>query len=155
MIKPVLCGVVMILAAKIAFAGDAERLALSKRVIELSQGELVAQQMLDFLVPAITGLSLQHNPDLTNEQKAKVARLTKEELDAAMPEFVVAAAQIYADHFTEDELENIIAFYESETGQRFQELVPTIMQESIVRSEAISQGIAQRFIDRMANDGDI
>ncbi len=138
-----------------AFARDAERIELSKEVVRLSQGEVAAQQMLDFLTPAIMGLSLQQNPDLSEEQKAKIYRLTKEELDAAMPELMDAAAQIYADHFSSEDLRNVIEFYQSPTGKKFQELVPKIMQESITRSETISLGVMQRVIDRLTLDGDI
>ncbi|MGI9500151.1 MAG: hypothetical protein ACR2P3_08940 [Geminicoccaceae bacterium] len=66
-IKQILTIHVICLFASAALATDAERIELSKQVIKLSQGELVAQQMLDLLVPAITGLSLQQNPNLSDE----------------------------------------------------------------------------------------
>ena len=63
----------------------------------------------------------------------------KEELDKAIPEFLEQTAKIYAAKFTESELQDVIDFYESPTGKKFQQLAPELMQESMKHGQTLGQ----------------
>ena len=111
------------------------------------------EQMFNAIVPPIMNLAMRNEPDLSDEKKAKVVHVTKQEFDAAIPQFVEAMTQTYARHFSEEELQDVIDFYESPTGKRFQELVPTILQESMAEGRVLGEQVQKRAIDRLKADG--
>ncbi len=131
----------------------ADPLEKARRLVDVSQGEMMTKQILEAITPQIMNLAVRSNPDLSPAQKDKVIDVVSEEFDAAVPDFLESSAQTYAKHFSEDELDDAIAFYESPTGQRFQELLPTIMQESMANGQAIGIRVTQGAVERLQADG--
>jgi len=145
----------MCLVVGLPHVAFAESMELARRLVEVSQGETIMQQMFNALTPQIMSLALNKDPNLNDEKKAKIEGVMKEELDAAIPEFLEQTAKIYASNFTEDELQDVIAFYESPTGKKFQGLAPQLMQESMQHGQALGQNVGQRAIERLKADGDL
>jgi hypothetical protein len=66
-----------------------------------------------------------------------------------LPGLLENTAKIYARHFSEGEMHDMIAFYKSDTGKRVVTEMPALMRESMQMSVEISQRIVQRFIQYM------
>jgi len=155
MLKQVFAGQLVLMTMGFAPTASAEPLDLARRLVQVSQGELVVQQMFDALIPQIMGLALNKDPDLGDEKKAKINRVMLEELNTAIPDFLEQTAKIYAQHFSEAELQDGIEFYESPTGKKFQQLAPVLMQESMAHGQALGQAVGTRAIERLRADGDL
>jgi hypothetical protein len=56
---------------------------------------------------------------------------------------------IYAKHFSVDEIERIIAFYKTPTGQKFIREQPVILQESMVAGGEWGQSLAKRLLEEI------
>ena len=60
---------------------------------------------------------------------------------------------IYQKHFTETDLQGVIAFYESPVGKKFAEKTPLVTQESMVAGQAWGREIGQKVIDKLKDKG--
>ena len=65
--------------------------------------------------------------------QAKTIVLVKEELD--WESFEPLYIRLYRDHFTQQEIDGMIAFYQSPTGQALITKMPAIMQESVAEAQ--------------------
>ncbi len=62
---------------------------------------------------------------------------------------------LYAKHFSEEEINDMIAFYQSETGRKTIEKMPVVMQESMAISQQLVQNALpkiQQVTEQMQND---
>ena len=66
-------------------------------------------------------------------------------MDARMGEFTGAIAVLYASHFTADELRQLTAFYRGPVGQKFLQIMPTTMQDSMTIGQKFGELIARRY----------
>ncbi len=132
---------------------SAEPIEKARRLMVLSQNEAMSEQIFDAILPRILTLALQSETDLSDEKKSKIADVTKQEFDAAIPEFIEVNAQAYARHFTEDELQVAIDFYETPAGQKFQKLLPLIFQETLALGQELGIVVQERAFKRLKADG--
>ncbi|MGF1451190.1 MAG: DUF2059 domain-containing protein [Opitutales bacterium] len=68
--------------------------------------------------------------------------------------FVIKQAEIYAAHYTLDELEELTAFYESALGQRLLQEQTAIRRESLQLGQQWGEGIARRVLSRLSERGE-
>ena len=68
-------------------------------------------------------------------------------------EFVELLIPIYDKHFSNEELEGLIAFYETPLGKKLISKLPQIMTESAAAGEKYGQQIANKVIQRMQAEG--
>jgi hypothetical protein len=92
----------------------------------------------------IAALVLEANPGEEEKVGRAVAELVRPALKRRMPEYLDLAAGIYADHFTRNELDQLLAFYKSPLGQKLKreqgKLVPAISE------------MAKSWVNRVGND---
>ncbi len=151
--RPIIALCVLLMTVAHVAEVAAEPIDKARRLVQVSQGKVMMEQMFAAIVPPIMGLVLNNKPNLPEEKKAAVVDATKQEFDAAIPDFIEATAQTYAKHFSENELQDAIDFYESPTGKKFQDVIPTIMQESMALGQELGTKVQRRAIDRLKADG--
>lgn len=137
-----------LLAATPAAAQQADdaskRLALSHRFIELMQtdqmGAMLGQMSAAF-APAPT-------EDMTEAETADYQALMEDMMAVMLPRLFDAMAPIYADIFTLEELEGLVAFYESDIGQ-------SMMRKSYESAPRITTAIQAMMPQLMVEMGDM
>lgn len=105
---------------------DAEKAALIRQVLDMTRGLELGEEMAKTLASGRRQLYPHIDPAVFERLDAK---LNCRELD----DDIVA---IYARHFSESELRDMIAFYRSPTGQRLIQRTPAIMRESAATAQA-------------------
>lgn len=63
-------------------------------------------------------------------------------------EIVSLIVPIYRKHFTEDEIQETLAFYRSPTGRKVIQTLPQVMQESMAAGQQWGQMLAQRVLSK-------
>jgi hypothetical protein len=141
-----------ILALCLASPGFAEdtpaKLALAKELIQVSGAEALLGSS-DMMVDAIVQQVKKSAPGIDNDAIEALKKIAKEEYTSSVPGMLDNSAKIYARHFSEGEMHDMIAFYKSDTGKRVVAEMPALMRESMQMSVEISQRIVQRFIQYM------
>src|SRR5262249_52933675 len=104
-----------------------------KRILQLTHTDQLVKQMLDQMKAAPT--KQISSMDLPPEARGSVnnthdkTALIAERLsgDRAKP----ASVKLYADTFTEEELEGIVTFYDSRAGRAMLQKMPQLLQQSM------------------------
>lgn len=118
-------------------------LAKAQRVIELTQSDEGFDDILPIVAQQTAALIIRNYPALTRE----VEEVTTEkaiELAPTRRDLNLTVQKIWARRFSEDELDELIAFFSSDTGQKFAELTASIA--------ALSVGASKQWGDRLATE---
>lgn len=94
-----------------------EQLALARKYIELTDNASVYEVTLVEIGIGTMRQIVTQNPELVDETDAAVGKILEEYRDRK-GELIDQFARIYALRFTVEELQEIVAFYESPTGQK-------------------------------------
>ncbi len=102
--------------------------------------ELLARQMLPLAAKVDPNAA---QLELTDADFARMAQLIGEEFGKRFPSLVEEMAPIYANNFTNDELRELIAFYDSPIGRKLVEKQPILSQQGAALGQAWGQRIGQ------------
>jgi len=108
---------------------DPQRLALGAQLLDLAGTKSMIGQMLDQMAPGMTKLVQQANPGKEQEVADVMNNYILPEMRKNLPEAVKACAAVYANHFTVDELSQLIAFYQSPIGHKLVQEQPAMSRE--------------------------
>jgi len=132
-------GLALALSQAVWAQDDAQaRLEAARETMVLSGAEAGAVQMMDMMMPSMRPALRQQYPNASSEQLDQAMTLISETMAATGPEIVEVSAQAYANRFTLAELEEINAFYRSETGVKMVRLLPALMQEGAIEGQQIA-----------------
>ena len=110
-------GMMSVSAPAMAQEVPPEQLALARQYIDLTDRAAVFEITLVEIGIGTMRQIIQQNPEIMAETDAAIAK-TLEEFRARKGELLDQFARVYAVRFTIEELQEIVAFYESETGQK-------------------------------------
>src|ERR1035438_8753459 len=109
-------GVTLLWCAPPLRADETSKSAKAEELLQLTQGD----QMMKMMEPMMKGMLAQMDKDMPAEQRAKAGEmqgkmmaLVAVSLSKAKP----ALAKVYADTYTEEEIDGILAFYKSPAGK--------------------------------------
>ncbi len=137
-----------------AFGGPASAQEISQSHLDAA---LVAVQSagaargFDSVLPAIAerikSRLIRVRPDLHQEISATVEEVALQ-LASRRNDLDEAVARVWAKNFTEDELVTIAEFYRSTTGQKFAEIGPRVIQESLKSVESWSTRVGEEMYEK-------
>jgi len=158
--RPVLVVVLSTLCVVAAHAADDVSASERKKILELMEiigaKNIGRQVAVSFSQQLSYGLK-QAQPDIDPEAFKIVASITDEELSKHSGELRDKMVPLYAKHFTEADLDALLAFYRSAIGRKTVETMPALMQESmelaIDESKASVPKIQERVTAKLRADG--
>lgn len=139
-----------LLAACVALAAQASKQAKIERLLELTNADAVVSEV----VTQVGGMMQQIQPSPTPQQKArrqealdKIAKLARERMLKFRPQLVKA----YSEAFTDEELNGMLAFYETPAGRAAAAKIPAIngRMSGLIQTEMNALGPE---IDKLAED---
>ena len=114
-----------------------------------------AARGFDSVLPAIAdrvkSRLIRVRPDLHQEISATVEAMALQ-LTPRRTDLDTAVARVWARSFTEDELVTIAEFYKSPTGQKFAEIGPRVIQESLREVESWSTRVGEELYEKSRED---
>jgi len=111
-------------------ADEASKLAKATEMMQIAMGD----QMTRSLQQTMTAMMATMGEDMPAEQRAKATELSEKSMTLAMAAFNKARpalAQAYADTYTEEELDGILAFYRSPIGKALMQKAPEASQRAM------------------------
>lgn len=140
-------------------------LALASPALAAEPSAAKAQQIRELMqLTGAENLGLQFGKIMTQQifQVLKAAKpetpdraflIIEEETSAMMkqeaPALLASLVPIYDRHFTEGELQQLIAFYQTELGKKTIAVMPKVMQESLATGQAWGQEMAPKLMARL------
>lgn len=119
-------------------------------------GEIVkVTGALELFTPLVPGaieqarlFFVQQNP-LLNNDATEVATQLRKELEPRISEVHNKVIEIYASHFSEQELKDILAFYTSPAGKKFLVAQPKVVDESLKFAQDWAGAFSDEIIGKM------
>lgn len=71
----------------------------------------------------------------------------------SLDDLVDLYAPIYAKHLTQEEMNDIVAFYKSPTGKKFGTITPKITEDAMSAGEKWGRKIGERILKRLKEEG--
>lgn len=148
MYKKLLVLLTLMMATSMVNADATKQRALAEEMLEVSQASSVLDNMSK-QVDAMFAQTVQQM-NLTKDKQAEAEKyqqrlntIMKEELswDKLKGQFV----DVYVDVFSEEELEELVAFYKSPLGQKLIVKMPQLMQESMGLAQKQMQSIIPKI----------
>ena len=130
----------------------AKRVELGAKLIDLAGTKDRMAQMLDQIMPGLIKLVQQANPGKEKEVSEVMTQYIVPKMKQNLPEALREGAVVYANHFSEDELNQLIAFYQSPIGRKLVQEQPAIAQEMGRFGAAWAQKTALEAIREYADE---
>jgi hypothetical protein len=99
-------------------SSDPQALAIGEQLLEKAGVEGMMEQMLDRMEPGLIKLVQQANPGKQAEVQDVMSKFVFPKMKASLPEALKQCAGVYADHFTNGELQQLVDFYNTPLGQK-------------------------------------
>jgi hypothetical protein len=106
------------------------QLAVAKQIVEIKGVKAMFAPLVHGVVKKTSDSVIQTNPMWAKDIGDISAQIDKDYQPRGQ-EIVDATARFYASHFTEPELKQILAFYQSPVGQKMLASEPTALDESM------------------------
>jgi hypothetical protein len=98
--------------------------------------------MLDSLAPIEAEQIRREHPEIDIATSAKVLTAVRNEIVSREDEYKRIVAAVYARHFSEDELRKLAAFYRSDVGRKYIEMLPVLIKEVTPVGASWAAGVA-------------
>jgi hypothetical protein len=132
-------------------APTAAQVNLARQIITIS-GEIHA---LDPLIPSVLQQTytnfVQQNPDL-QKPLVEVMKVLQPEFMKKQDEVTSMMATTYASHFTEAELKEILAFYNTPTGKKMVAELPKVLQQSLSSAREWGTKLSEQVVARVREE---
>ena len=125
--------------------------AAAKELVETMRATDQLKVLMPMLMQQLKPAIAQGRPEVERDYDAMVPQMLAA-VDARMGEFTGAIAVLYASHFTADELRQLTAFYRGPVGQKFLQIMPRIMQDSMTIGQKFGESIALDTRNRMIEE---
>jgi uncharacterized protein len=139
-----------------AQAPTAGAVAAARELISVKGGGGMFEPVIPGVVESTKNSLLPTNPNLAKDLNEVSLQLRKE-YESKKAELVYEVAIVYAKHFTEQELKDLVTFYRSPLGQKMLKEEPVALDESLKRAQDwsvdFSEAVMGRFRAEMKKRG--
>ena len=145
--------VALLLGTSVALAQDAGKAAKVEEMLRLTKTDEMMQQVMS----QMKTMSMdQFEKNLPPEEKAKAREQQQKIFDLvsakmSWEKFKPAIVQIYAEVYTDEELDGILAFYRSPAGHAMIEKMPQLMSRTMAVAQKL-MGDIQPEIEKMVKE---
>ncbi len=131
-------------------------MAAAKELVVLKGGTAMFEPLIPGVIESAKNNFLPTNPQLAQPLNQIAAELRKE-YEPKRDEILEDVAKIYAQHFTEQELKDLLAFYKTPLGKKLIAQEPIALDQSLKATQAwavhFSDEVVQRFRVEMKKKG--
>jgi len=121
---------------------------IAKQIVQLKDVDAMFAPLARGVVEKVKNQFMQTNFMWAKDLNEVAANLHKE-YDPRVSDLVDATARIYAEHFTEAELRDLLTFYQSPLGRKMIVEEPKVIDESMNHAGQWGDALAEDVIARM------
>jgi hypothetical protein len=124
---------------------------IAKQIVELKGAKTMFAPLVRGVVTKVKDMFMQTNFMYAKDLN-EVAAMMDKDYSSRVDELVDASARIYASHFTEAELKNILTFYQSPLGRKIIAEEPKTLDESMAYAGTWGDKLSEEVIGRMRQE---
>jgi len=123
-------------------------LLLAKQIVQIKHVDEIFKPIVAGVVQKTRDMFLQTN-FMYQKDINEVALSVGKQFAPRVTEVVDATAHFYASHFTEQELRDLLAFYQSPLGQKALAQEPKVLDQSMTYAGSWAENLSQEIIQAM------
>jgi uncharacterized protein len=124
---------------------------IAKQIVEIKGVRKLFEPLIRGVVEKVKDQFMQTDFMWAKDLNEVAAQLEKEYAPRES-ELIDASARIYASHFTEAELKQILAFYQTPLGRKVVEEEPKALDESVANAGTWGDNLSEEVIARMRDE---
>ncbi len=124
-------------AADPQFTANAQTFAAAKELVGMLDMGKQFKAVFDIIGKNMQSIIMRDNPNRNAQVNQLIHDTISKVFMSHMDEFTSNAALVYANTYTYDELEQIIAFYKTPVGQKMLQSLPQTMEKSMALNRSI------------------
>jgi hypothetical protein len=127
---------------------SANAILIAKQIVQIKGVQQMMDPIARGVVEKVKNVVMQTNFMYAKDINEVTAQMHKE-FDGRSSEMVDTAARAYASHFTEPELKQILAFYQSPVGQKMVAEEPKAIEDSMSGAATWADNLSVDVMNRM------
>jgi hypothetical protein len=127
---------------------SAEAVETAKQIITLKGGENIFNTLIPGVIEQSKYMFEQQNPNLGNPLR-EVATKLRNELAPRQAELNSEVAKVYASRFTEKEIKDLLAFYQSPLGRKLIAEEPRALDQSMTYAQDWARRLSDEVVVKM------
>jgi hypothetical protein len=127
---------------------SAAAMATAKELVGVTGATTLFNPLISGVVEQAKILFLQQDPSL-NKDLTEIAGKMRTELAPRMGQVTDEVAKLYATHFTEAELKDILAFYQSPVGKKMLAQQPVVVDASLKFAQDWANKLSEEVVSKM------
>ena len=116
-----------------------------RQLLEITGAAKLGGQVVQQMFPSLRQMAPQVPANVWDD--------LEKEMEKRVPEMADIIVPIYDKHFTESDIDGLIAFYRTPVGKKFIKELPSITQESMTAGQRWGASIGQEVVKRLAAQG--
>ena len=124
---------------------------LAKQIVDIKGVKNIFQPLVRGVVDKTRNMFMQTN-FMWAKDLNEVAAIEQKKFAPRVEELVDATARIYASHFTEQELKDLLAFYKSPLGQKALVEEPKVLEDAMANAGTWGDNLSQEVIAGMREE---
>lgn len=130
---------------------SAAALLIAKELVATTGAAVLFGPLIAGVVEQAKFLLLQQNPNL-NKDLTEVANKIRTDLRPRFDELTNEVARLYAAHFSEQELKDVLAFYKSPLGKKALAEQPKVIESSLKFAQNWASGLSDEVMAKMRDE---
>ena len=130
---------------------SAASMAVAKQLITSTGATAVFNPLIAGVVEQAKLLFLQQNPGLAKDLNEVAAKI-RTDLQPRFSELNDEVAKLYATNFTEQELKDILAFYQTPAGKKMLLVQPKVIDSSMAFAQTWANKLSDEAIGKMRDE---
>jgi uncharacterized protein len=147
--------VALAIAGPVAYAQQPQptpaALSTAKELVTVTGATALFNPLIAGVVEQAKLLYLQQNPNLSTDLN-DIATKMRSDLTPRFVELTNEVARLYATHFTEQELKDILAFYKSPAGQKMLSEQPKVVDGSMKFAQNWANQLSDEVMAKMRDE---
>jgi uncharacterized protein len=124
---------------------------IAKQLVVTTGAMALFSPLITGVVEQAKDMYLQQNPSLAKDLNV-IADNMRKNLQPRFSELTDEVAKLYATHFTEQELKDMLAFYKSPTGQKMLTQQPLVINQSMKFAQNWANKLSEQVIEKMREE---
>lgn len=130
---------------------SAAALLTAKEIVNTTGAMALFNPLIGGVVEQAKNLFLQQNPALSKDLNETAAKV-RADLQPRFDELTNEVAKLYATHFTEAELKEVLAFYKTPAGKKLITEQPKIAEESLKFAQTWANALSEQVIVKIREE---
>ena len=132
-----------------ARAGETERQKIILEMFEVMQYGQMIEQVAGIVGAETSKQIKQKVPNIDDETLGAIEKIVGEEFSGVKPDMMMFIGQFMSQNFTEPELKEMLAFYQTDVGRKAITTMPVLTQRMIAWLPSVTGKVQQRSMDRI------